>query len=69
MDTILDTCVAIVTIERDFGDRANRRLVRMKYLIERKGLDWFRNEVETRVERKLDRPRHLAWKNGKDYLG
>jgi sulfite reductase (ferredoxin) len=67
--TILDTCVAIVTIERDFGDRSNRRFARMKYLIDRRGLDWFREEVETRLGRKLDPPRQLEWRNGNDHLG
>lgn len=69
VDTILDTCVAIVTIERDFGDRANRRFARMKYLIDRRGLDWFREEVEARLERELEPPRQLTWHNGSDHLG
>jgi len=69
VDTILDTCVAIVTIERDFGDRSNRRFARMKYLIDRRGLDWFRQEVETRLGRTLEPPRKLEWYNGHDHLG
>ncbi|WP_219836101.1 NADPH-dependent assimilatory sulfite reductase hemoprotein subunit [Paenibacillus sp. R14(2021)] len=67
--TILDTCVAIVTMERDFGDRANRRFARMKYLIDRRGLAWFLSEVEHRLGRKLDPPRQLEWQNGSDHLG
>ncbi|MGJ7920917.1 NADPH-dependent assimilatory sulfite reductase hemoprotein subunit [Neobacillus sp. LXY-4] len=69
IDTILNTCVAIVSIERDFGDRANRRFARMKYLIDRRGLDWFREELETRIGRKLEPPKHLEWNNGHDHLG
>ncbi|MGG1313851.1 NADPH-dependent assimilatory sulfite reductase hemoprotein subunit [Cohnella laeviribosi] len=69
VDTILDTCVAIVAIERDFGDRSNRRFARMKYLIDRRGLDWFRQEVEARLGRKLEPPRTLQWHNGHDHLG
>ncbi|MGG4032353.1 NADPH-dependent assimilatory sulfite reductase hemoprotein subunit [Paenibacillus cisolokensis] len=67
--TILDACVAIVTIERDFGDRSNRRFARMKYLIDKRGLDWFREEVESRLGRKLEPPRQLVWTNGSDHLG
>lgn len=69
VDLILDTCVAIVTIERDFGDRTNRRFARMKYLIDRRGLEWFREEVETRLGRNLDTPRQLVWHSGHDHLG
>ncbi|WP_035156575.1 NADPH-dependent assimilatory sulfite reductase hemoprotein subunit [Cohnella thermotolerans] len=67
--TILDVCVAIVTIERDFGDRSNRRFARMKYLIDKRGLAWFREEVESRLGRKLEPPRQLEWANGNDHLG
>lgn len=67
--TILDVCVAIVTIERDFGDRSNRRFARMKYLIDKRGLAWFREEVESRLGRKLEPPRQLEWTNGNDHLG
>ncbi|MCZ8513062.1 NADPH-dependent assimilatory sulfite reductase hemoprotein subunit [Paenibacillus filicis] len=69
IELILDTCVAIVTIERDYGDRSNRRFARMKYLIDRRGLEWFREEVETRLGRKLEPPRPLKWHNGHDHLG
>ncbi|MFC5647660.1 NADPH-dependent assimilatory sulfite reductase hemoprotein subunit [Paenibacillus solisilvae] len=67
--TILDTCVAIVTIERDFGDRTNRRFGRMKYLIDKRGLAWFREEVQARLGRRLEPPRQLEWSNGNDHLG
>ncbi|UVI33339.1 NADPH-dependent assimilatory sulfite reductase hemoprotein subunit [Paenibacillus spongiae] len=69
VEMILDTCVAIVTIERDFGDRSNRRFGRMKYLIDRRGMEWFREEVETRLGRKLVPPRQLEWLSGNDHLG
>jgi sulfite reductase (ferredoxin) len=69
IDTILDTCVAIVTMERDFGDRSNRRFARMKYLIDRRGLEWFKQEVEERLGRELVPPRKLTWQSGKDHLG
>ncbi len=39
----------VVTVQRDFGDRANRKHARLKYTIEDRGLDWFRAEVERRL--------------------
>jgi sulfite reductase (NADPH) hemoprotein beta-component len=39
---------AVLTTQRDFGDRTNRKHARLKYTIEDRGLDWFRAEVERR---------------------
>lgn len=39
---------AVLTTQRDFGDRTNRRHARLKYTIEDRGVEWFRGEVEKR---------------------
>jgi sulfite reductase (NADPH) hemoprotein beta-component len=39
---------AVVTVQRDWGDRANRKHARLKYTIEDRGFDAFRAEVERR---------------------
>ena len=39
---------AVVTVQRDWGDRANRKHARLKYTIEDRGLDFFRAEVVRR---------------------
>lgn len=46
---ILKVCEAIITTQRDHGNRENRRLSRLKYTIERLGLAAFKGEVETRA--------------------
>ena len=40
---------AVVTVQRDWGDRNNRKHARLKYTIEDRGLDAFRDEVERRT--------------------
>jgi sulfite reductase (NADPH) hemoprotein beta-component len=40
---------AVVTVQRDWGDRSNRKHARLKYTIEDRGLDVFRAEVERRA--------------------
>lgn len=40
---------SIVTIQRDWGDRENRKQARMKYTIDRIGLEVFKEELETRM--------------------
>jgi sulfite reductase (NADPH) hemoprotein beta-component len=44
---------AVVTVQRDWGDRKNRKHARLKYTIEDRGLDAFRAEVERRAGVKL----------------
>jgi sulfite reductase (NADPH) hemoprotein beta-component len=44
---------AVVTVQRDWGDRGNRKHARLKYTIEDRGLDAFRAEVERRAGAKL----------------
>lgn len=37
---------AVVKVQRDFGNREDRKVARMKYLIADKGIEWFRGKVE-----------------------
>jgi len=46
---ILNVCEAIITTQRDHGDRENRKFSRLKYTIERLGVDAFKAEVEKRA--------------------
>jgi sulfite reductase (NADPH) hemoprotein beta-component len=39
---------AVLTTQRDHGDRTNRKHARLKYTIEDKGVAWFKAEVEKR---------------------
>ena len=41
---------AVVTVQRDWGDRLNRKHARLKYTIEDRGLDFFRAEVVRRAK-------------------
>ncbi len=42
---VLELVQAIVALQRDHGDRVQRRHARMKYLIHDRGVDWFRTEL------------------------
>jgi sulfite reductase (NADPH) hemoprotein beta-component len=39
----------IVTIQRDYGNRSDRKLARLKYTIDKYGLDWYKEELEKRT--------------------
>lgn len=60
---------AVVTIHRDFGDRTNRKHARLKYVLEERGVDWFRIEVEQRAGIKLEPPRPFEFTKQGDLLG
>ncbi|MGH7707700.1 MAG: NADPH-dependent assimilatory sulfite reductase hemoprotein subunit [Vulcanimicrobiaceae bacterium] len=60
---------AIVTVQRDYGDRSDRKHARMKYLIEERGIAWFRAEVELRLGWALDEPHPVAFSELNDHLG
>ena len=60
---------AVVTIQRDFGDRTNRKHARLKYTIDDRGLDWLRSEVERRLGWQLEKPRPFAFVGNGDVNG
>ncbi|HVA92730.1 MAG TPA: NADPH-dependent assimilatory sulfite reductase hemoprotein subunit [Chloroflexota bacterium] len=69
VDEVLEVVETIVGIQRDFGDRTNRKHARMKYLVEERGIAWFRAELERRLGRFVCAPRPVAWLKSDDHLG
>jgi sulfite reductase (NADPH) hemoprotein beta-component len=39
----------IITVQRDFGNRSDRKLSRLKYTIDKLGINQYRTEVEKRT--------------------
>jgi sulfite reductase (NADPH) hemoprotein beta-component len=60
---------AIVTVQRDWGDRTNRKGARLKYTIERHGLPAFRAEVEKRLGRAFPDPKPFVFEENGDRFG
>jgi sulfite reductase (NADPH) hemoprotein beta-component len=60
---------AVVTVQRDWGDRKNRKHARLKYTIEDGGLYAFRTEVETRAKVKLAPAKPFAFTSTGDCYG
>jgi sulfite reductase (NADPH) hemoprotein beta-component len=60
---------AVVTVQRDWGDRANRKHARLKYTIEDRGVDAFRAEIEKRVGVKLESPKPFKFTSTGDRYG
>ena len=60
---------AIVTVQRDFGDRTNRRHARFKYTVDDRGLPWLAEEVAKRTGLTIQPPRAYTFAGNGDKLG
>ena len=65
----LKTVYEILTVQRDFGNRSDRKLARLKYTIDRMGIDNFRQELESRTGFSLLPSRPYFFSERKDYYG
>ena len=68
-EQVIEVTRAVVAVQRDHGDRTNRRHARLKYLIADRGLPWFRDRVQEQVPFALGDPRAVAWPAVQDHLG
>ncbi len=68
-EELAEVAEAVVVVQRDNGNRADRDHARLKYLLDAWGLDRFREEVEAHLGRRLAPPRELRWESEEDHLG
>jgi sulfite reductase (ferredoxin) len=66
---VLDLVQAIAALQRDHGDREQRRHARMKYLIHDRGIAWFRQELGRYFPHPIKGLRHEPRPRLHDYLG
>jgi sulfite reductase (ferredoxin) len=69
IDQVLKVAETVITVQRDYGDRTNRKHARMKYVIEERGIPWFRAEVERRLGYQLSDPSEIHFHDLNDHLG
>ncbi|WP_234573184.1 NADPH-dependent assimilatory sulfite reductase hemoprotein subunit [Rhodohalobacter sp. 614A] len=68
-DKVVDVIKGIIGIQRDYGNRENRKQARMKYLIHDWGLAKFKNELTDRLGYELEEFRELPKFELELYLG
>lgn len=68
-EKILRFIYEILTVQRDYGNRSDRKLARLKYTVDEYGIDWFRDEVERRSGFAFEPPRSYTFTERKDYYG
>jgi sulfite reductase (ferredoxin) len=69
IEHLVETSRAVVAVQRDYGNRSDRRYARLKYVLAERGLPWFRDQVQARVPFELAPPRALRWEPLDDHLG
>jgi len=65
----LQVAEEIVKIQRDFGDRTNRKHARFKYTIEDRGLDWLKFELNRRLGWAMEPPKPFVFEHSGDRYG
>ncbi len=68
-DQLLTVAEAVVTIQRDYGDRTERKHARLKYTIADRGVDWFKAELERRIAFSLAPARPFEFAGSGDRFG
>jgi len=69
VDKAVELSEEVVKIQRDYGDRTNRRHARLKYTIDDRGIGWFKNEIERRLGYKIDEAHPFEFESNGDTYG
>jgi len=69
VEKVMKVIYEVVTTQRDFGNRSDRKLARLKYTVDRMGVDNFRKEVEKRCGFDLEEAKPYTFTTRSDYYG
>ena len=68
-EKVLKTVYEILTVQRDNGNRSDRKLARLKYTLDKMGVDQYRKEVEKRTGFDLEPARPYVFTSRVDRYG
>ena len=68
-DNVLKAVYEVMTIQRDYGNRSDRKLARLKYTIDKLGVAAFKEELEKRCGFKLEETKSYTFTSRKDHYG
>lgn len=69
LDKTLDVAAAVVTTQRDWGNRVNRKNAKTKYTLDRVGIETFKAEVEKRAGIAFEQSRPYEFTERGDRIG
>ena len=68
-DRLVAATGAVMSVQRDYGNRAERNRARFKYTIDDKGLGWIKAEIETRLGAPFEPARPFRFESNGDSFG
>jgi sulfite reductase (NADPH) hemoprotein beta-component len=68
-EKLFSTVYEVATIQRDYGNRNDRKLARLKYTVDKYGIEWYKQELEKRTGFSLEEVRPYSFTDRKDYYG
>lgn len=68
-EQVVDVCEKILTIQRDYGNRENRKNARFKYTVDRLGVDKVVEELNSRLGWEIEEARDFVFEHNGDRLG
>ncbi|OCS87792.1 assimilatory sulfite reductase (NADPH) hemoprotein subunit [Caryophanon tenue] len=68
-DRVVDVCEKLLTIQRDNGNRVERKNARFKYTVDRLGLDAVKQELHNRLGYELEEAREFTFEHSGDRYG
>ncbi|MGC3872215.1 assimilatory sulfite reductase (NADPH) hemoprotein subunit [Halomonas sp. GXIMD04776] len=66
---VVDVAEKVMLVQRDYGNRHDRKQARLKYTLETYGVEWFRSELEARLGYALEEARDFHFDSNGDRYG
>ncbi|MFK5923132.1 MAG: NADPH-dependent assimilatory sulfite reductase hemoprotein subunit [Verrucomicrobiota bacterium] len=66
---VIEVLKAVIQVQKEYGNRKDRRMARLKYVIETFGIAWFLNAVKERYDGPLQDPKEFSFDSVSDHLG
>lgn len=68
-EKLMKAVYEVLTVQRDFGNRSDRKLARLKYTVDKLGVDGFKSELEKRCGFSLAPAKPYAFTERRDHFG
>jgi len=68
-ENTLKAVYEVATIQRDYGNRSDRKVARLKYTVDRLGLAWWKEELERRCGFELEEAKPFHFESRRDFYG
>lgn len=59
----------VATIQRDYGNRSDRKVARLKYTVDRLGMEFWKEELQRRCGFEIEEPKPFKFESRQDFYG